>query len=120
MKTPLAINPASAGPGWDQDSGAGIVMADAALEKTLPVIKTVELIDANRNGSLDANECADLILTLLNGDGATLSGVTAVLTSSAPNILIDPDGRIARAWPRVSVEGHADDVVAEVRKRAAD
>ena len=42
------------------------------------------------------------------------------VTAKRSTFLVDPDGRIARVWPRVSVEGHADDVVAEVRKRAAD
>ncbi len=29
--------------------------------------------------------------------------------------LIGPDSRIAHVWPKVSVEGHADDVVATIR-----
>lgn len=32
--------------------------------------------------------------------------------------LIGPDGRIAHVWPKVKVEGHADDVVAAIRARA--
>jgi peroxiredoxin Q/BCP len=30
--------------------------------------------------------------------------------------LVDPDGIIAHIWPKVSVEGHGDDVVAILRK----
>jgi len=30
--------------------------------------------------------------------------------------LIDPEGRIAHVWPKVSVEGHAEDVVATIRR----
>jgi peroxiredoxin Q/BCP len=33
--------------------------------------------------------------------------------------LVDPEGRIARTWPRVSVEGHAGEVLAAVRELAA-
>ncbi len=29
--------------------------------------------------------------------------------------LIDPDGRIAKVWPKVKLEGHAEDVVAAIR-----
>jgi len=31
--------------------------------------------------------------------------------------LVDPDGRIARAWEKVTPEGHADEVLAELRTR---
>ena len=34
--------------------------------------------------------------------------------------LIDPEGRIAFVWPKVKVEGHADDVVATIERLAAD
>ena len=30
--------------------------------------------------------------------------------------LVDPDGRIARTWPRVKPEGHADEVLAAIRE----
>jgi peroxiredoxin Q/BCP len=33
--------------------------------------------------------------------------------------LIDPDGRIAFVWPKVRVEGHADDVVATIGRLAS-
>jgi len=34
--------------------------------------------------------------------------------------LIDPEGRIAFVWPKVKVEGHADDVVATIERLATD
>jgi peroxiredoxin Q/BCP len=34
--------------------------------------------------------------------------------------LIDPEGAVAHVWPRVTVEGHAADVLATVRSIAAD
>lgn len=36
------------------------------------------------------------------------------ITAKRSTFLIDPDGRIAHVWPRVRVEGHADDVVATI------
>ena len=33
------------------------------------------------------------------------------LTAKRKTFLIGPDGRIARVWPAVQVEGHADDVL---------
>jgi peroxiredoxin Q/BCP len=33
--------------------------------------------------------------------------------------LVDPDGRIAHVWPRVSVDGHAADVLATLRARSS-
>ena len=35
-------------------------------------------------------------------------------------VLIDPEGRIAFVWPKVKVEGHADDVVATIERLATD
>ena len=40
------------------------------------------------------------------------------ITAKRSTFLIDPDGRVAAVWPRVKVEGHADDVVATLRKLA--
>lgn len=42
-------------------------------------------------------------------------GVTAERTT----FLIDPDGRIARIWRMVKVQGHADAVVAEIERMRA-
>jgi peroxiredoxin Q/BCP len=40
------------------------------------------------------------------------------ITAKRSTFLIAPDGRVARVWPKVSVEGHADDVVANIRELA--
>ncbi len=48
-------------------------------------------------------------------------GARAVLgvTATRSTFLIDAKGRIARVWPKVKLEGHADDVVAAIRTLAA-
>jgi peroxiredoxin Q/BCP len=33
--------------------------------------------------------------------------------------LVDPDGRIAHVWPRVTVEGHAGEVLETLRRARA-
>ena len=47
-------------------------------------------------------------------------GAREVLGVSAKRktFLIGPDGLIAHVWPKVTVEGHADDVVATIRRLA--
>ena len=47
-------------------------------------------------------------------------GVRAVLGIAAKRstFLIDPDGKVAAAWPSVAIEGHADEVTATVRRLA--
>jgi peroxiredoxin Q/BCP len=37
------------------------------------------------------------------------------VTAKRSTFLIGPDGHIAHVWPKVHVEGHADDVVATIR-----
>lgn len=37
------------------------------------------------------------------------------VTAKRKTFLVDPDGRIAHVWPKVDVEGHADDVVATIK-----
>ncbi len=48
-------------------------------------------------------------------------GARAVLgvTATRSTFLIDPEGRIAHVWPKVKVDGHADDVVAKIRELSA-
>lgn len=41
------------------------------------------------------------------------------VTAKRSTFLIAPDGAVAHVWPKVKVEGHADDVVATIRKLAA-
>ena len=42
------------------------------------------------------------------------------LSAKRKTFLIDPEGRIARVWPKVKVEGHADDVVATIQALAEE
>jgi len=49
--------------------------------------------------------------TIIDAYGAReVLGVTA----KRRTFLVGPDGRIAHVWPKVKVEGHADDVVAVI------
>ncbi|MBM3844732.1 MAG: hypothetical protein FJ405_00405 [Verrucomicrobia bacterium] len=85
-------------PGFDLDSGHGIVMAEAALEAApspLPNLgwEAPVIAGGNGNGSLDANECAQLFLALRNRIGpigATATGVSATLRSLTGGISVDP------------------------------
>ncbi len=36
------------------------------------------------------------------------------VTAKRKTFLVDPDGRIARIWPKVKVDGHADDVISVI------
>lgn len=49
-------------------------------------------------------------------------GVRKVLgvTAQRSTFLVDPNGRIARVWDKVKVEGHADDVIATIRTLVAE
>jgi peroxiredoxin Q/BCP len=38
------------------------------------------------------------------------------VTAKRKTFLVGPDGRIARVWDKVHVEGHGDDVVAAIRE----
>jgi len=77
--------------GFDQNSGVGIVMAYPALAAAPQVLlQNVQLQDANNNGELDPNECANLIVTLQNSTAQTISGITAVLSSASPEVFADP------------------------------
>jgi peroxiredoxin Q/BCP len=41
------------------------------------------------------------------------------ITAKRSTFLVDPTGHVAAVWPRVKVEGHADDVVATIRRLSA-
>ena len=65
----------------------------------------------------------DLTFPMLSDTGKSIIdayGAREVLgvTAKRKTYLIGPDGRIAHVWPKVKVEGHADDVVAVIRKAA--
>ncbi|HTL18950.1 MAG TPA: S8 family serine peptidase, partial [Patescibacteria group bacterium] len=81
-------------PGFDRNTGFGIVMAYPALAAAPQTfLKTVQLQDANQNGRLDPNECADLLITLQNSTSQSLSGIQAVLSSPTPQVYVDPAPR---------------------------
>lgn len=40
------------------------------------------------------------------------------VTAKRKTFLIGPDGRVVHVWPKVKLEGHADDVVATIRALA--
>ena len=55
---------------------------------------------------------SDVDKSIIDSYGARLVlGVTAIRST----FLIGPDGKIAHVWPKVKVEGHADDVVGVIR-----
>jgi peroxiredoxin Q/BCP len=59
---------------------------------------------------------ADPGKTIIDAYGAReVLGVTAKRST----FLVAPDGRVARVWTRVSVEGHAEDVIGAVRTLSA-
>jgi peroxiredoxin Q/BCP len=47
-------------------------------------------------------------------------GARAVLgvTARRSTFLVDPEGRVARVWPHVKVEGHANEVLTAIREAA--
>lgn len=47
-------------------------------------------------------------------------GARAVLgvTATRSTFLVDPQGRIARVWPKVKIDGHAEDVLSAIRELA--
>lgn len=58
---------------------------------------------------------SDTSKTIIDAYGARqVLGVTATRST----FLIGPDGKIAHVWPKVKVEGHADDVVKVIRSLA--
>jgi peroxiredoxin Q/BCP len=40
------------------------------------------------------------------------------IVAKRSTFLVDPTGHVAAVWPRVQVEGHAEDVIARLRKAA--
>jgi subtilisin-like proprotein convertase family protein len=85
--------------GVDRDSGAGIVMALAALQAPATpvprlVLDSTILSGGNGNGTVDADECGDVFVTLRNliaPDGETAIGVVAELRSLTPGVVVNPN-----------------------------
>src|SRR5262249_18546359 len=89
-------------PGVDRDSGAGIVMARAAVEATGAIgtaflqLETVQLAEnpGDRDGVVDPGEGAGLTLTLKNYGVAPATGIQASVTSPTSDIVVDsPNSR---------------------------
>lgn len=87
--------------GVDRDSGAGIVMAPAALQAPATpvprlVLDSTILSGGNGNGTVDADECGDVFVTLRNliaPGGETATGVVAELRSLTPGVVVNPSPR---------------------------
>jgi len=67
----------------------------------------------------------DLTFPMLSDTSKTIIdayGAREVLGVAAKRktFLIDPEGRIVHVWPKVKVEGHADEVVKTIRELAAN
>ena len=66
-------------------------------------------------------ECFSLTFPMISDTAKEIIGAYGArevlgITAKRSTFLIDPEGRVAAVWPRVKVEGHADDVVATVRR----
>lgn len=86
-------------PGFDVNSGSGIVMAlpavQAAPVPTGPVFEVTSMAlnatDGNGNGVIDANECNELTVTLKN-IGTDATGISATMSSTIANVTITQAG----------------------------
>ena len=88
-------------PGFDRDSGNGIVMAWEAINSlgvtgvANPELGTITASEnpGNGNGVIEAGEGASLVIQLKNTGGVqAVTGVTATLTSSTPGVIITQPG----------------------------
>ncbi len=63
----------------------------------------------------------ELTFPMISDTGKTIIGAYGArevlgVTAKRKTFLIDPNGRIARVWDKVKVEGHADDVLGATRE----
>src|SRR5262249_50165994 len=79
------------GPGFDRNSGAGIVMALPALPASRvqapapnPVFFTNVIFGGNGNGLIEFNECNNMTIVLTNIGRADATGVRATLSTTTP------------------------------------
>jgi subtilisin-like proprotein convertase family protein len=83
-------------PGVDRDTGAGIVMAQAALtalgavpaallraEALVPTI-----VGGDGDNAIEPNEAVDLVIPLTNIGGSVATGITATLSTTTPGVAI--------------------------------
>ena len=103
--TAIDIGPSGA----DNDSGAGIVMADAVIRAAgvpgTPLVEMTTVLAAenpgNGNGALEAGEGGRLTIPLANYGGAPATSVSATLTSSTPGIVITQPA--TRLYPALAI-----------------
>src|SRR5262249_41652494 len=83
------------GPGFDRNSGAGIVMALRALTASPvqaptpnPVIFTNVVFGGDGNGLIEFNECNNMNIVLTNVGRADATGVRATLTTTTPGVIV--------------------------------
>lgn len=78
-------------PGWDINSGLGTVMAYQAILATPPPSLTLvsrTVIDGNRNGVIDPNECDDMHVVIRNDTATNFSAGLALLFTTTPGVTI--------------------------------
>jgi subtilisin-like proprotein convertase family protein len=83
-------------PGVDRDTGAGIVMAQAALTaigavpgallSAEPLVPTI--VGGDGDTAIEPNEAVDLVIPLTNIGGALASGITATLSTATPGVTV--------------------------------
>ena len=80
--------------GFDRDSGWGIVMPLAALQRIpapLPTLVSSNLSGGNLNGIIDVNECNELDLLVRNDAIAAVTSVSGILSTLTPGVtLVQP------------------------------
>ena len=85
-------------PGVDCDTGAGIVMARAALEalgaapsallRAEPLVPTI--VGGDGDAAIEPNEAVDLVIPLTNVGGRGATGITATLSTTTPGVTVAP------------------------------
>jgi len=100
-------------PGADRDSGAGIIMANAAMMAAgvsgTALLSTVSVQASddpgNGNGAPEAGEGARLVIPLANYGAAQATAISAALTSSTPGITITQPN--TSAYPNLGIGASA-------------
>lgn len=97
-------------PGVDRDSGAGIIMADTALQAAgaTPVdleLSTVLVTEAAGNGNtfVEPGEKGSISVRLRNNSSALLTNIFGTLTTSTPGVTIIPPG--TSPYPDIAPSG---------------
>jgi uncharacterized repeat protein (TIGR01451 family) len=97
------------GPGFDNNSGFGIVMADRALAAAPPPppLPTLEIATnyisaGNGDGIIDYNECNNLDVVLTNVGRAVATGVRVTVSTATPGVAI---AQSTSAYPNILTNG---------------